>query len=400
MKILQIHNRYKQLGGEDTVLSLERDLLLKNGHQVNTYQATNEEVETQSFLSKIKLGLNTIWSRKSYKRIVKELKVQKPDIVHVHNTFPLLSPSIYWAINKFKIPVVLTLHNYRLICSNALLMRNDLPCEKCVGNLGTKGLFYRCYRNSFTTTLPIFLMKILHKILGTYRNKIDAFITLTEFSKSLFIKDGIPEKKIYVKPNFLKTDTTDIIQPSKRKDIVFVGRISNEKGVDLLLEAWAKLNVNSNDNLIIVGDGPEKSKLEKQYNLHNIKWLGWQDRDNILKIVSKSKYLIMTSKWYEGFPLVLLEAMSVGVPLIVPYHAGFPEIVQEGKNGFLFKPNDIQSISLTIEKAISLWDDQYDSQCMNSKENFENNYSSHINFTMLLEIYSNAIKSIDYAWYK
>lgn len=392
MKILQIHNKYKLLGGEDTVLKLEKDLLIENGHQVNTFQITNEKIETPSFLSKIKLGLNTIWSRQSYKRIIRELKVQKPDIIHIHNTFPLLSPSIYWAIKKQNIPVVLTLHNYRLVCANALLLKDNLPCEKCVGEIGTKALFYKCYRNSLTATLPLFLMNLFHKIIGTYRNKIDAFITLTEFSKSIFIKGGIPPNKVFVKPNFITLDNNIIIKPSDRKDIVFVGRVSEEKGVDLLLKAWEQIKAYDNNNLIIIGDGPEKEKLEKQYNLQNVKWLGWQDRNNVLKIVSHSKYFIMTSKCYEGFPMVILEAMSKSVPVIVPNHAGFPEIVKEVYSGFLFTPNDVQSIKSTIEKAIELSDKKYEKLCHNSRVKFDEFYSSDINYKMLLEIYRKAIE--------
>jgi glycosyltransferase involved in cell wall biosynthesis len=389
MKILLIHNQYKQKGGEDVVFKAESSLLKEKGHTVYEYKISNDNLKTESLFDKIKVGINTIWSVKSYREIKKLIKEIQPDVVHIHNTFPQLSPSIYWAVKSLNIPVVQTLHNYRLTCANGLLYRNSKICEECVKRGKYSALKHKCYRGSFLATLPLVIMFYLHKIIGTYKNKVDLYITLTNFAKNMMIESGLPEDKIKVKPNFVninfnKTIYTDINK--RKKQFVFVGRIVKEKGIDLLLEAFDQ-NIEDFD-LVVIGEGPERENLQRKYRKNKrIKWYGQLNNDEVLEEISKSYSLVMPSKLYETFGMVVIEAFSVGTPVIVPNHAGFPDIISPNENGYLFQPNDLTDLALKMKKIIAL-NNNWNEFSKNALKSYEKYYTSEKNYQYLMDIYN------------
>jgi len=395
MKILLIHNQYKQKGGEDVVFKAESSLLKEKGHTVYEYKISNNNLKTESLFDKIKVGINTIWSVKSYREIKKLIKEIQPDVVHIHNTFPQLSPSIYWAVKSLNIPVVQTLHNYRLTCANGLLYRNSKICEECVKRGKYSALKHKCYRGSFLATLSLVIMFYLHKIIGTYKNKVDLYITLTNFAKNMMIESGLPEDKIKVKPNFVninfnKTIYTDINK--RKKQFVFVGRIVKEKGIDLLLEAFDQ-NIEDFD-LVVIGEGPERENLQRKYRKNKrIKWYGQLNNDEVLEEISKSYSLVMPSKLYETFGMVVIEAFSVGTPVIVPNHAGFPDIISPNENGYLFQPNDLTDLALKMKKIIAL-NNNWNEFSKNALKSYEKYYTSEKNYQYLMDIY-NKLKTVD-----
>lgn len=392
MKVMLIHNRYIKEGGEDIVFNLEKSLLESRGIYTSEFIVSNKEININSVANSLLIGLNTVWSFKNYNRLKHEIKRIKPDIIHVHNTFPLLSPSIYWAINKLGIPIVQTLHNYRFVCANALLLRNDKPCENCVAYNLWPALRYRCYRGSFLATLPVAGMIELHRFLGTYTQKVDAYIALTQFAKSIFVKAGLPQNKIFVKPNFIFDHTYSFSRPMVQKNqVVFVGRISPEKGLDILLEAWSKLRGNTT-KLAIIGDGPEKNYLQQKYShLTNVEWRGWLNREQVLNEMATSHVVVIPSKWYEGFPMIVVESYAVGTPVIAPMHAAFPEIIREGLNGWLFKPGCSDSLYNILEKISSLNSIHREFLNKKARETYLENYSAEKNYEMLINIYNKVL---------
>ena len=235
MKILQVHNYYQYSGGEDAVLENEFKLLTNRGHTVKQYKRDNKEINSFSFIKRLKNVGETRYSKKTYEEIKSLLKEFQPDVCHVHNTLPLISPSVYFGCNEMNIPVVQTLHNYRLLCSNAYLFRSGKVCEECIGNSLYHSVKYGCYRNSKMQTLVLANIIEHHKKKGTWQNKIDAYIALTQFSKNKFVEGGLPEEKIFIKPNFLYADPG--LDYTQQNYFFFAGRLDIQKGIDVLIDA-------------------------------------------------------------------------------------------------------------------------------------------------------------------
>lgn len=387
MKILQLHNQYRAYGGEDAVADLEHNLLLSHGHEVERLTVSNESIERAT----LRTGLETVWSQRSHRMTRDSLRSFRPDILHVHNTFPQLSPSVYWAAKSCGVPVVQTLHNYRLTCVNALLLRDGVPCELCVRRrLSWPGIRYKCYRNSAPASAAIAAMQGVHRAIGTYENKVDAYITVTEFARSVMVRSGLPKEIVHVKPNFVPEPEVGIGAEREEK-VVFVGRLSEEKGVDLLLEARAKLEPSS-FRLVMVGDGPERGRLETSARkLPGLQWRGWMSQKEALREVASSRFLVVPSITYEGFPMVVAEAMSVGTPVIAADHAGFPEIVGHGRAGLLFEPRNPDDLAKKLSEASLLEPEAWKEMSERARNDYLSSYTPEANYEILMEIYDEAM---------
>lgn len=390
-KVLLVHNYYQQGGGEDKVFAQEEALLRSKGIEVELYTVHNDLINNQTLMNKAKMALEATWSSTEYKRIKKKLMDMKPDVVHVHNFFPIISPSIYYACNHLNIPVVQTLHNYRLMCPAATFLRENKVCEKCVTGSLINSVINGCYRGSRVQTVPLVTMISLNRMLGTWGNKVNRYIALTEFSKRKFIEGGIPDDKITVKPNFISTkDNTESIRNINQNYLLYVGRISTEKGVRNLLEAWQHIKDQKNMKLLIVGEGPEKEQLSMLYAHKSVEFVGNQPSNKVLEYMKHAKYLIVPSIWYEGFPMTIVEAYSVGTPVICSQIGSLQEVVQNEVTGFHFVHDDIQDIQRVISDAINY--DDYSSMREKVIEVFQNNYTEEINYKLLEEIYKSVIK--------
>jgi len=395
MRILLFHNRYQLPSGEDTVLEHEMDLLRGHGHTLEVVIVGNKNLNINNIFSSMCIGLQTIWNHNSKKIVQNAIENFQPDIIHIHNFFPIYSPSIYWAISKYKIPIVQTLHNYRIICANGLLFRDEHPCELCIGRkVPLPAVIYKCYRNSRIATLPLFFMQLFHKFIGTFQFKIDAYIVLTQFAREKFLLGGLKEDKVFIKPNFIPDPLPAAkLNPmrSRKKQFIFVGRLAYEKGVDLILEAWNEIKL-PDWTLIIVGDGPDRHKLQSNFReVEGVEWTGWLEKREIMDLISHSSFLILASRWFEGFPMVLLEAISMGTPVVAPNHGSFSEIISNGKMGLLFEPNNVPSLSNTLASLTKLPARNLDIMSQNAREAFENYYSSERNYNKILEIYNKVL---------
>jgi len=388
MRILAVHNYYLLPGGEDQVYQAEIGLLRSRGNEVYEYAVSNDRIAT---MNRVSLGIHTIWSLQSFRHIKSLLQRIKPDLVHFHNIFPLLSPSVYYSCHSEAVPVVQTLHNYRNICASALLLRDGKPCQDCLYKaVPWPGIFHACYRNSYLASASVSAMLINHKILNTWKRRIDCYIALTNFARQLFLSCGFPDEKIAIKPNFVSIDPG--VKRSAGSFGLFIGRLSPEKGVHTLARAWNNLSIIP---LQIVGDGPEHGKLVNYIGLHgmkNIVLTGHLGREKVVGILKNSRFLILPSLYYEGFPLVLAESFSCGTPVIASRLGAMAEIVEDGKTGLLFTPGDAEDLAEKVEWA---WNHPAEMAEMGkaARREYEEKYTAERNYQMLMEIYQKAIEN-------
>lgn len=350
MKILFVHNRYQQAGGEDNVVTAEIKLLSAYGHMVELWSVDNKDLSS-GLRGKITTALNTAYSADSKAIALAKLDSFKPDVVHVHNFFPQISPSIYDACLEKNIPVVQTLHNYRLICPGAMLMRQGKICEQCITGSPYQAVLHSCYRGSKLGSLVVAKMVATHRKQGTWQHKVTRFIALTEFAKAKFIQAGFPADKITVKANFVTDPLINTSHPNQAPSpafALFVGRLSEEKGLKTLLQAWSTLN---NPPLLkVAGAGPLAALLKGQ---HNIEPLGLQSPEAISDLMQQAAFLLLPSEWYEGFPLVLVEALAHGLPVIASNLGSMADIITDGETGLLFEPGNAQALANKVHYLLA-----------------------------------------------
>jgi glycosyltransferase involved in cell wall biosynthesis len=388
LRILLLNNLYKQQGGEEIVAQAEQRLLKENGHQVQLLGADNREISGPVEI--LKSAALAAYSPRSRRRVTDEIARFNPDIVHVHNFFPLLSPSIYFACKTAGIPVIQTVHNYRLLCPNAFFFRDGKICEECLGRSVTwPGILHGCYRNSRPATLAVSAMLATHHLLGTWANYVDAYIVLTAFARDKFIEGGFVPEKLVVKPNFVHPD------PGRaevdRKYAIFVGRLSTEKGICTLLKAWTRLG--NRVPLRIVGDGPLRKQIEAEASrlgLTCVSFLGQLSRDKVITAIQRARCLVFPSEWYEGFPLTIVEAFACGTPVICSRMGAMQEIVTNGVTGVHYNSGSAIDLAEKVEWA---WTHTTETAVMgrNARQDYESKYTAERNYSILLEIYRSVI---------
>lgn len=386
MKILIVHNKYQQQGGEDGVFEAETDLLLSHGHSVQQLVFDNRRIETglDRFLSGLRIFYNPASARKTQECI----RAFKPDVIHVHNFVPLASPAVFFVAKRNKIPVVATLHNYRLICPSATLFYDHRIYEKSVHSIfPVDAILKGVYRNSKFQTAGLVAMNAFHNLAGTWRKKIDKFIVLTEFARNKFEDSSlrVDADQFAVKPNFVADPG---LGEDRRDDyFLFVGRLSDEKGIDTLLEA-SRLG---EFRLTIIGDGPLRNKVEEAAGENtNIEYLGFQKKAVIFNLLKRCKALIFPSVWYEGFGLTIIEAFATGTPVIGSRIGVVPEIITDNFDGLLFTPGDARDLILKIDL---MKNPIFAGQMFgNSRKTYLSRFTPEKNYTILLEIYRQALE--------
>jgi glycosyltransferase involved in cell wall biosynthesis len=340
VRILLVHNAYQQFGGEDVTFANERALLERSGHQVYPLLFDNKASETTS--GKIGMLWRSIYNPATADAVRKAIKAFAPDIMHVHNFFYTASGGIFYAAKELGVPTVLTVQNYRLLCAGAYLMRDGKVCELCVhSKFPTHGVKHGCYKSP-AMSAHLTLNTGLHKTFGTFKEKIDRFIVVTEFNKQKLMNSSLQLRadQIAVKPNSVE-DVGLAATNGRTGPYLFVGRLSLEKGVLTLLAAAKK----GGFPLEILGGGPLQEQVqEAAASFPNIRYLGFQPRELILEKMKTAKALLFTSVWYEGLPLTILEAMSTGLPIIISNLGNLNEIVTEGQDGLWFAPGNADSL--------------------------------------------------------
>lgn len=379
-KILQVHNRYRDLGGEDVVVAREKAMLEEAGYEVLQYIVSNEDVDTLS--RKLKTAISLPYSLVQKRKLKLLLQKHKPDIVHVHNFLPILTPSIFYACKEEGVPVVLTLHNFRLLCSNGLLYREGTVCEKCVSKKwGLPAIKHGCYQNSSLKSIFPVVSNATHSSLDTWAKYIDKVIFLTEFSEEIFIKSHISFRpsQVTVKPNFVEDRGYSY---EKEDYFLFVGRLSEEKGVLEVIEACVK----TQSRLKIAGTGPLEAtvnKLSLKYPF--IEYFGFQNNIQLKGLYLKAKALITASKMYETFGLVIIESFSYGTPVITPNFGTASKIVTHGITGMYYDSATEGSLVTAINFIKLSVGNQFQ---INARNAFVNRFLKDRNVAMLKNIYA------------
>jgi glycosyltransferase involved in cell wall biosynthesis len=384
MIVLSVHNSYQQPGGEDEVFRQETRLLEEHGHEVIRCQAHNDELNGKRPLELLR---KTLYNSEAYDRVRSLIMRCRPDVMHVHNTFPLLSPAVYYAAASERVPVVQTLHNYRLLCPAAVLFRKGSICEKC---LKTRSFWpsavHGCYRGSRLTTAAAAAMLSMHRVLRT-QNHVTTYIALSEFARSKFVEAGMPKNKIVVKPNFTHPDPGP--GDGSGAHCLFVGRLTVEKGVRTLLEAWTRFSPPL--PLDIIGDGdlaPSVAAAAQKFS--TIHWHGRVDKARVYERMKRAALLVLPSIWYEAFPMVVIEAFAMGLPVVASRLGAMATIVRQQSNGLHFSPGDPADLAAKVR-----WFHDHQQAAIRmrkeARRDFELHYTGERNYSSLMTIYGKTI---------
>lgn len=381
MTVLVVHNRYREPGGEDRVVDLETTLLARHGHKVVRYTADNRRIGE---IRPIALAAMTLWNHAAYRAVRRLIAHERADLLHVHNTLPLASPAVYYAAHAEGIPVVQTLHNYRLLCPNALCFRDDRPCTDCVGSTSAwPSVRHACYRRSRAATGTVAAMLLLHRVAGTWQRKVDLYIAPTEFARRMFVSSGLPPERIVVKPHFVAPDPG--VGSGRGGYALFVGRLSAEKGVPTLLAAWSRLD--GRVPLTIVGDGPLAPIVaDAASHLPGLSWLGQRQRSEVQYLIRNAAFLIFPSIAYETFGQVIVEAYAAGTPVIASAGGAATELVEHQRTGLLVRPGDADDLVAHVEWLLARPQSQ-NSMRSAARAAYEARFTANANYRSLIAIY-------------
>jgi glycosyltransferase involved in cell wall biosynthesis len=387
MKILLAHNTYRQPGGEDVVFDQECQLLARAGHEVVIYRKSNREIESYSPFGRLGLAKRAVWASDTRLEVRQMLAEQKPDLVHVHNTLFMISPSIYSACREAHVPVVQTLHNYRLLCPAATFFRGGQICRECVEHSLWRGVRYGCYRDSRPATAAVALALKLHRGSRSWVRTVDC-IALTAFARQRFIDGGLPADRIAVKPNFVDPDPGERIEDGLYA--AFVGRLSPEKGVSTLVAAWKHLG--NRIPLVVLGDGPLRTVIESEaarQGLSSISFHGQVTCEEVRKTLKGARFLVVPSECYENFPMIIVEAFACGTPVVCSRVGAMQELVEHNRTGLHFRLGDAQDLAATIEWA---WTHRHRVAEMGreARREYQRKYTAERNYNLLFEIYARA----------
>ena len=388
--MLVVHNRYREFGGEDVVCEQETRLLREHGDEVIEYRRSNAEIGP-GWRGNLEFSAKLLWSRSAAADIAQIIDREQPDVAHFHNTFGIISPSGYYACNRARVPVVQTVHNYRLLCPRGDLFRQSRSCQDCVGStIQWPAILHRCYHKSTMETAAVVAMTLTHRLLQTYHNKVDLFIAVSECVRGKMIEAGFHSDKILVKPNFVFPDPGVGIN-SSQGFALFVGRLSEEKRVLDLLDAWQDL---TELDLVIVGDGPCAQELRDAIGsrkLRQVKVLGFRSRREVFDIMKRATVLIFPSHSFEAFGLTVVEAFACGLPVIAARAGAVSEIIEDGKTGVFYTSGRCEELKEKVRWAVQ-HPTQLKEIAKRARVKYSESYTADANYPQLKRAYLQAIE--------
>ncbi len=387
MKIVLFHNYYQLPGGEDCVVQAEQKLLQSHGHDVDLYAVKNKTLENFNFFKKFK---STLWNQDCYHLFLSYLKKEKPDIIHLHNDFPLASPAIIHAAHVAGVPIIQTLHNYRQMCANGLLSRKGKACEECIGkNFGWPAIVHKCYRDGYLASFAGAMRNFVHYKKKTWTQLIHGFIAPTEFVKQKYVDSGIDPSHIIVKPHFVEKPGT--VSAKGGGFGLVIGRLTPEKGVDQILEIY------DSDKTLppikFVGRGPLKNHIEEMASKdQRISFEPWADASVLAQLYDACDYVICAARVYETFGRVIAEAFSHGKPVVCPSGGAFEELVEDHLTGCIYDPNaGGQGLSQAIKRMTQLLKQSPQTIQQRCYETYRRRFSAEQNYHFLIKIYRDVL---------
>ncbi|MEC4721960.1 glycosyltransferase family 4 protein [Noviherbaspirillum sp. CPCC 100848] len=382
MKILIAHNAYQHRGGEDAVVDAEVALLREHGHEVEVYAQHNDALNN---MPRATAAMTAIWSHRSTGDIDSLCERFAPDVIHVHNTFPLISPSLYWAAARRHVPVVQTLHNFRLLCPQAIFLRDGKVCEDCVGKLPWRAVTRKCYRDSAVQSAVITSMLATHRAIGTYRERITRYIALNSFARDKYIEGGLPANRFRIKPNFVASSAHPTWE--HRSGGMYVGRLSSEKGLDVLAQA---VRLAPSAAVDVIGSGPLEALARDAFG---DRLLGFRPLDDIMARMGTAEFMVLPSICYENSPRTIVEAFSCGLPVIASRLGALIDIVRDGETGLLFNPGDPADLAAKMSWAAAN-PEQMKRMGRAARTEYEAKYTPERNYDLLIDIYEDAISTL------
>lgn len=386
MRILLVHNFYQQFGGEDAVALAERRLLEQHGHQVFFYSRHNDDLKDYGLRNKITFFPNTIFSSRTAQEIRRVVEEFKPDVAYIHNFVPLVSPSVHHVLHALKVPVVQVMHNFRPYCPNGLFYTQGAVCEKCKGGNYLHAVRNRCCKDSYLVSALYAATFALNRAAGMV-DKVDAFVCLTEFARQKMLELGIPESKLFIRPNFIETPPApQAAFNGNGKYVLFLGRLSAEKGLWTLIRAFEPFK---DVELRVLGTGPLEKELRtyaRDKKLHNIAFYGFRNGEDKWRLLRGCSFTVVPSEWYENFPVAVLEAYACGKPVVASNTGGLSYVVENGNTGFLFEPANVSDLRRKLEHLLARPEEAFE-MGGRARRLVETRYSPQAGYESLVRIF-------------
>jgi glycosyltransferase involved in cell wall biosynthesis len=388
MRILLVHNRYRSgaPSGENRVVDQEGEALAASGQEVIRFGRNSDEINEWSLAKKALLPARTIWSRETYRDLKTVLRDHQPEVVHVHNTFPLLSDAVLYACRDARVPVVATLHNYRLACSNGMFFRGGTVCHDCTRGLAVRAVVHGCYRGSHSATVPVALARGLHR--QAWRSLVSAYVFISAAQRDLHRSLGLAPDRVFVRHNLIPRQSRPPM--ARTPTVVYAGRLHEVKGVRLLMAGWDRYSSKPGEpglNLVIAGGGPLEDEVAAWASARpSVEMTGTVSSDRCAELISHARAILLPSAWEEPFGLVAVEAMAVGVPPVAAGHGSFTELITPGVDGILFTPGDPAALALAIAD-VERNPEQYEVYGAQARKTYEQRFDPQRSLEDLLEIY-------------
>jgi glycosyltransferase involved in cell wall biosynthesis len=392
MRILLVHNRYRSgaPSGENRVVDQEGEALAALGHEVIRFGRSSDEIGSWPVVKKVLLPARTIWSRETHHELTAVLREQRPDVVHVHNTFPLLSGAVLYACRDARVPVVATIHNYRLTCANGTFFRQGAVCHDCADGLPARAVLHGCYRGSPAATAPVALAMSVHR--QAWRSLVSAYIFISTSQRDLLRGFDPAPDRVFVRYNLIPRRSRP--QVVRTPTVVYAGRLDEAKGARLLMAGWDHYLSKSGEpglNLVIAGGGPLGDEVAAWASTRpSVEMTGQVSSDQCAELISRARAVLLPSAWEETFGLVAVEAMAAGVPPIAAGHGSFTELITPGVDGALFSPGDPAALALVITD-VERNPEQYEVYGDQARKTYEQRFDPERSVAELLEIYRYAI---------
>jgi glycosyltransferase involved in cell wall biosynthesis len=409
MKIMLVHNRYRSTApsGENRVVDTEAEALAAAGHEVIRFERHSDDIESWSRARKAALPGRVVWSAEAHRDLAARLRGQRPDVVHVHNTFPLLSPAVLHACRGAGVPVVATIHNYKLACASGDFFRDGAVCHDCAGRLPGPAIRHGCYRGSRAATAPVALAMTAHR--RGWRSLISAYIFISAAQRDLLTGLSLDPGRVFVRHNLipartglaaasepLDTQLTDSQLMDAQPKVVYAGRLDEAKGVRLLMAGWdhyraAAGHGDAGLRLLIVGAGPLQDEVTAwAASRPSVELAGQVDGATCARLMSGARAVLLPSAWEETFGLVVVEAMALGVPPVASAHGSFTELITDGVDGVLFRPGDPAALGHAVAD-IAAEPARYATYGRQARETYAKRFDPERNLNQLIEIYRYAI---------